>query len=149
MHISFTLPMWALVGFMTVAYPSIGALMASFLIQKSNRKLPGVAVAILSFLWPATLAGTLAFFPLWLGYWFARNYRSAVVSVLENGLFRKEVLENGAGFLIGGQVVLTQPYLNLVGGLQGKILDQKSQSAHVELSGWGSHWVPVSMLQKV
>lgn len=151
MHISFTVPTWALIGFGTIAYPSLGAIVASFLMRSSNRRLPGFVVAAAGALWPVTAALGVVAFPLWLSTWFVSNYGDAIKRTLQGKMSQGGTVSQGnapAGFTIGETVVMTKQFGNLVPTVYGSVRDQRGTELFVDFPSIGAHWVPMSSVRK-
>jgi hypothetical protein len=150
MHISFMVPAWALIGLGTIAYPSIGALVASFLMRASNRRLPGFVVAMSGVAWPVTLAAGAAVFPLWLLTWFTTNYGQAIKNTLQNGMFKggkSEIIED---LSLGQHVRLVRPFGKIPAGTIGSVTDQNGSEFLVSIPGsFGNQWIPADRIGKV
>jgi hypothetical protein len=138
--------MWALIGFGTVAYPSLGAVIASFLMRASNRRLPGFVVALSGMAWPVTLGLGVAAFPLWLIAWFMKNYGSAIQAFLsKNGTSAAAVIES---FNMGDAVALMRSFASLNSGITGRITDQKGTEVQVNFPAYGTFWVPQDAVRR-
>lgn len=151
MHISFMVPTWLLIGMGTIAYPSIGAVIASFLMRASNRRLPGLAVAASGILWPVTLALGSVAFPLWLVTWFMSNYGEAIKRSLQGKMFQgsgEASTVGGNTFMLNEQVTMVRTFGQLALGVYGHVRDQKGSELFVDFPSIGSHWVPASYVRK-
>jgi hypothetical protein len=147
MHISFTVPMWALIGFGTVAYPSIGALIGSFLMRASSRRLHGGIVAVASTLWPVTLGLGVAGFPFWLAAWFMKNYGAAIASVLSRG-GKGALASVMEAYNLHDRVSFARSFGHFSAGSVGTVVDQKGNEVQVSVNGIGSSWVPNDVLRR-
>lgn len=144
-HIAFTVPLWLLAGFGSIAYPSIGAFIASFLMRVSNRRLPAFLVATMSFLWPATISAAMAAFPVWLAYSLTTQYGGAIKGVLS----RSKPLLELARFCLHQKVRVTQNCLSregasIIGGNSGIIRSQDGPFYKVDFNacgGGGVYWI--------
>lgn len=150
MHISFTVPMWALVGFGSIAYPAVGALVASFLMRSSNRRLPSFVVALSGLLWPATLAAGVAVFPLWLATWFTSNYGEAIKRTLQGRMFQggASSVTTEQAFTLGQAVRMAQAFGTLIPGNTGTVRNQSGKEVQVDFPGLGTFWVPSSTVYR-
>lgn len=140
MHIAFTVPMWAMIGFGTIAYPSIGAMIASFLARTSEKRLPRWLVFSSGAAWPVTLGAAIAAFPVWLAIWIVSNYSQAVQATLRgNGKGMPPKLKVTFGYL--SNVLLTAPFKGNEAMSHGVVMDVRPGESYVEFNG-GSHlWV--------
>lgn len=147
MHISFMVPMWALIGLGTVAYPSIGAIVSSLLMRASNRRLPGFVVALAGILWPVTAAAGVTGFVPWLAYWFVKNYGSAIAAVLSGrkGNLVTQVME---AYNLHDRVAFTRLYGHFGAGAVGTVMNQKGNEVQVSVDGMGTNWVPNDVLRR-
>jgi len=152
MHISFMVPTWLLIGMGTIAYPSIGAIIASFLMRSSNRRLPGLVVAASGILWPVTLALGSVAFPLWLVTWFMANYGEAIKRSLQGKMFQGsqvEAVSGAASFTIGEAVRMTRDFGNMLKVQHyGTVRDQKGSELFVDFPTIGSFWVPMDYVHR-
>lgn len=148
MHISFTVPMWALIGFGTVAYPSLGAVIASFLMRASNRRLPGFVVALSGMAWPVTLGLGVAAFPLWLIAWFMKNYGSAIQAFLSKSGKNSLATVDATSFNMGDAVSLLRSFGHMSSGMNGRITDSKGSEVQVNFQSYGTFWVPSDAVRR-
>lgn len=150
-HIAFTIPVWLLAGFGSIAYPSIGAFLASFLMRASNRRMPGYLVAALSFAWPVTLMTAVATFPVWLAYSLTTQYGGALKGFLAGRLPAARELVR---FCLGDRVEVTsmcsaQDGYTLNRGNHGIIRGQEGSMYRVEFPGIGTHYVNQDHLERM
>lgn len=149
MHISFMVPTWLLIGMGTIAYPSIGAVIASFLMRASNRRLPGMVVAASGVLWPVTLALGSVAFPLWLVTWFMSNYGEAIKRTLQGKMLQGSGAEvSSAVFTLNESIRMVRSFGQLNTGHYGQVRDQKGNELFVEFPSIGSFWVPANAVTK-
>jgi len=149
-HIAFTVPIWLLAGFGSIAYPSIGAFLASFLMRASNRRIPGYLVAALSFAWPATLASAVAAFPVWMAYSLTTQYGGALKGFLAG---RHSVARELARFCLHESVQVAvqcqaQDGYTLNAGLLGTIRGQEGRLYRVDIPGHGTRMVDQDNLMR-
>jgi hypothetical protein len=144
MHIAFTVPLWAMIGFGTVAYPTLGAMVASFLMRASGRRLPGWAVFTAGAAWPVTAIATVAAFPVWLVIWLTKNYGGALKALL-SGSGKASGSEDV--FQYGQNVRMTKAFGKLVAENHGIVRDMSKGSVQVEFPSIGTMWVPSDYLR--
>jgi hypothetical protein len=163
MHISFTVPLSALIGAAGVLYPAIMVAVARFISRRSAGRFHPLIVGVLAAVWPATLGVTLAAMPVWLAYWFVSNYFGTVGDLLRGRnqgqpnqvqgqaqvQARPQVVD---GFVVGSRVEIARRVNDDVpAGWKGRILDRRDNEYKVDFDsfgGGGVHWVKETYLRQ-
>lgn len=141
MHISFMVPMWALIGFGTIAYPSLGAIISSFLARASNRRMPGWLLGVTGTFWPVALGLGVAAFPAWLVVWLVIKYGGAISTMLQGKGGTVNTIVADGKYTIGKSVQMIGQVGDVASGWGGRIEDQKPGFLYINF-GMHKFWVP-------